>query len=316
MTDDKTLPVDESCARSYLTTAVHDLAAMDTVAFELARNKEAERLGITSDELKRAVVAARKTIQADSEPTTSESSPGISPTELEAEVRKLAELDPVKFELSRESEAQRLGVSGPELSRAVTAARRQIDKSSDTKQKPVLFEETVTWDGPIDAGSLFDEMLALVQRFAICEQPYAVTAVLWCAMTWFMQHLRVAPFAMITAPTLACGKSVMLEIMSLMSRRAFMASSTSEAVLFRLIDRDQISLFLDESDRAISPQRQELIGVLNASYTQRFAVTSRCVGDDHEPRTFSTWGPKAFAGIGGLEDTLRSRSVPLSCAGS
>ena len=41
MTDDKTLPVDESCARSYLTTAVHDLAAMDTVAFELARNKEA-----------------------------------------------------------------------------------------------------------------------------------------------------------------------------------------------------------------------------------------------------------------------------------
>ncbi len=227
-----------------------------------------------------------------------------------AEIERLAAFDPVEFELVADAVAQRLAVKVAVLKRAVVAARKRTAKAPPIAE-PQLFERTELWSEPVDSAALFDDMLRLVQRFTICDEPYAVVAVLWCAMSWCMSHLRVAPFAMITAPTMGAGKTVMLEVMSLMAYRSFIASSTTEAVLFRLLDKEQVTLFLDESDRALPPQKQELIGILNASYSRRSAVTSRCEGDDHVPRTFSTWGAKAFAGIGGLEDTLASRSVRI-----
>lgn len=38
----------------------------------------------------------------------------------------------------------------------------------------------------------------------------------------------------------------------------------------------------------------------------------RTVGDDHEPRVFSTWCPKAVAAIGRLPDTVEDRAVVIS----
>jgi len=35
----------------------------------------------------------------------------------------------------------------------------------------------------------------------------------------------------------------------------------------------------------------------------------RTVGDDHKPKTFNTWGAKAIALIGKLQDTLHDRSI-------
>ena len=39
------------------------------------------------------------------------------------------------------------------------------------------------------------------------------------------------------------------------------------------------------------------------------AYVMRCVGEDHEPRRFGTWCPKAISGIGGLPDTVIDRSL-------
>ena len=49
--------------------------------------------------------------------------------------------------------------------------------------------------------------------------------------------------------------------------------------------------------------------MLNAGHTRRMAFTVRCDGEDHEPRQFSTWAPKAIAMIGRLPDTLEDRAV-------
>lgn len=231
--------------------------------------------------------------------------------EMTIEIRRLAAMDPALFELARDTTAEQMGLKPAALARAVTAARKSIPKLGNAIAAPTLFEDTQPWDAPIDAPALFDEMLNMVTRFTVCDRPYAIAATLWCGMSWLMAHLRVAPFAMITAPALGCGKTVMLEVMSMMSFRSFLASSTTEAVLFRLLDRDKVSLFLDESDRSLSPERQTLIGVLNASYSRRSAITSRCEGDDHTPRTFATWGAKAFAGIGSLEETMLSRAIRI-----
>ena len=53
----------------------------------------------------------------------------------------------------------------------------------------------------------------------------------------------------------------------------------------------------------------ELRGILNSGHAWANAFVTRCVGDDHEPRVFSTWCAKAVALIGNLPETLEDRSI-------
>jgi hypothetical protein len=45
--------------------------------------------------------------------------------------------------------------------------------------------------------------------------------------------------------------------------------------------------------------------------TAKGSTVLRTVGDDHEPRAFSTYSAAAIALIGALPDTLHDRSVPV-----
>ena len=51
--------------------------------------------------------------------------------------------------------------------------------------------------------------------------------------------------------------------------------------------------------------------MINGSQRRTAAYVVRCVGDDHEPRAFETWCPKALAGIGDLPDTVRDRALVI-----
>jgi putative DNA primase/helicase len=68
---------------------------------------------------------------------------------------------------------------------------------------------------------------------------------------------------------------------------------------------------VDEADTFIRDS-DDLRGILNSGHTRELAFVIRTVGDDHEPRKFSTWGAKAIALIGGLKDTLADRSIEVA----
>jgi hypothetical protein len=69
-------------------------------------------------------------------------------------------------------------------------------------------------------------------------------------------------------------------------------------------------MLIDESDTFIS-DKSELRGVLNSGHNESQAFVVRTVGDNHEPKQFSTWAPKAFAGIGRIHPTLEDRSIKI-----
>ena len=50
---------------------------------------------------------------------------------------------------------------------------------------------------------------------------------------------------------------------------------------------------------------------MNSGQSKATAFVIRTVGDDHEPRRFSTWAPKVVALIGNLPDTLEDRSIVI-----
>ena len=67
---------------------------------------------------------------------------------------------------------------------------------------------------------------------------------------------------------------------------------------------------IDEADTFLK-DNNELRGVLNSGHTKKSAYVVRLIGDDHETKKFSTWGPKAISMIGTLMDTLQDRSIVI-----
>jgi putative DNA primase/helicase len=99
--------------------------------------------------------------------------------------------------------------------------------------------------------------------------------------------------------------------MKRMSARPATASSISPAILYRSIEPwHHPTLLIDEADSFLK-NNEELRGILNSGHTRDSAFVMRCVGDDHIPKRFDTWGAKAIAGIGSLADTLMDRAIVL-----
>ena len=88
------------------------------------------------------------------------------------------------------------------------------------------------------------------------------------------------------------------------------ASNISPSCVFRSIDSWQPTLLIDEADSFLK-DNEELRGIINSGHTRELAYVIRTVGDDHEPRKFSTWCPKAIALIGKLPPTLHDRAIEI-----
>jgi putative DNA primase/helicase len=93
--------------------------------------------------------------------------------------------------------------------------------------------------------------------------------------------------------------------------RALSCSHITPAAIFRTVERYGPTLILDEADTYLRPEYDEIRGILNSGHVRANAYVIRTVGDDHEPRRFSTWCPKAIALIGALPSTLADRSITL-----
>jgi putative DNA primase/helicase len=96
-----------------------------------------------------------------------------------------------------------------------------------------------------------------------------------------------------------CGKTLLLIVLGALTPRRVFASNITPAGLFRTIEKFQPTLFIDEADTFLR-DNDDLRGLLNCGTTRTTAVIIRPVGDDHEPRAFSTWCAKVVALIGKL----------------
>jgi putative DNA primase/helicase len=232
--------------------------------------------------------------------------PPFSDEVIEACIERLAKLPPEKYAEIREEAAQRLGLNISTLDSRVKNVR--IINSGEGSCS--LFPKIEPWPEPINPDELLSEIAATIRRFIVCEFETSLAATLWATMTWFMDEVKVAPLAVITAPEKRCGKTQLLSILSKISYRPLSSSNITPAVLFRAIDKWHPTLLIDEADSFLGAN-EELRGLLNAGHTRDSAYTLRCVGDDHEPTKFNLWGAKALAGIGKLPDTLMDRAIVL-----
>jgi Protein of unknown function (DUF3631) len=134
---------------------------------------------------------------------------------------------------------------------------------------------------------------------------------LWVVHTYALDETTVSPILALQSPQKRCGKTTNLQILSALAARALSCSNITPAAIFRTVERYSPTLILDEADTYLHPQHDDLRGILNSGHTKATAYVIRTVGDDHEPRRFSTWCAKAIALIGILPPTLADRAIRI-----
>lgn len=233
----------------------------------------------------------------------------------EALIQELAKLPILQYERRREGAAQALNIRPTVLDKVVSASRKELagESPSATGGGCILFEEITPWPSAVDGAALLSDTYALLSRYVIADRETLRAATLWAALTWFADYATVLPLAVITAPEKGCGKSTLLTALAKLACNPLYASNITPAALFRAVEAWKPTLMIDETD-SFMKDNEELRGIINSGHTRETAVIVRVVevGGELQPRAFSTWGPKALAGIGHLPETLMSRAVILT----
>jgi hypothetical protein len=203
-----------------------------------------------------------------------------------------------------------LGVAGP--SGLVDAAMKTVGNARDTLQgRSVILEAPDPWSDPVDGAELLDEMVAVFERYVVLPPGAAVAIAAWTLFTHALEAFTVAPMLALTSPEKRCGKTTTLDVVGALVPRKLPAANISPAALYRTVETVTPTLLVDEADAFLN-RNEDLRGILNAGHTRSTAVVIRTVGDDHEPRQFSTWCPKLIASIGKLAATIEDRSIVVA----
>jgi putative DNA primase/helicase len=227
---------------------------------------------------------------------------------LEAAVERLARLRPLDYERVRATEAKALGVRGAALDREVYAARKL---TGDDPTSTPLVEEVAPHPDPVDGAELLDEIREVLIRHMALPTGAAEALALWILGSYAYDAFRIWPKLTITSPEKRCGKSTLLTgLLAPLVHRGLVASNISPAAVFRVIEAWTPTLLIDEADTFLAAN-EELRGIINSGHTKTGAFVVRTVGDDHEPKKFSTWSPMAIAMIKRPPSTIVDRSVVI-----
>ncbi len=166
-----------------------------------------------------------------------------------------------------------------------------------------------------DLAAVLDDVSAFVRRYVVLDEAQLIATTLWTFHTHGFGAASATPYLSITSAEKESGKTRLLEVLELIVARPWFTGRVTAAVLPRKIEQETPTLLLDESDAAFKGEKEyaeALRGVLNSGH-RRSGVTTLCVGQGAaiSYKNFSTFCPKAIAGIGELPDTVASRSIPV-----
>jgi hypothetical protein len=182
------------------------------------------------------------------------------------------------------------------------------------EQLEKIIAETPEWK-PETGAEILDAVVRFVRRFVSLTELQARAVALWVAHTHAFAAADCTPYLDINSAEKQSGKTRLLEVLRLLVFCAWFTGRVTAAVLTRRIHAERPTLLLDESDAAFAGEidyAEALRGILNTGY-RCGGASSCCVckGADIGYKDFSTFCPKAIAGIGKLPDTVTDRSIPI-----
>jgi putative DNA primase/helicase len=225
----------------------------------------------------------------------------------EKEIQRLASLSTVQYERERTGAAAQLGMRASVLDAAVKAARPTETKGQG---RALTLPSVEPWSDPVDGAELLDAITDAIGSYVVMSEESKSALALWALHTHCYRCFSNSPRAAIVSPEKQCGKTTTLDVLHCLVSRPLSTANATAAVIFRIVEMSSPTLLIDEADTFLN-NNDDLRGILNSGH-RRGGTVLRTIGDDHEPRQFSTWAPAAIAKIGRLPDTLNDRSIAIN----
>jgi hypothetical protein len=231
----------------------------------------------------------------------------------EALFKELAALRPAEYCKRRRASAEELGISVSALDEEINLRRKPIRAETEEKPDLPLFPhwQVEPWPEPVDGPSLIFALVRRIRSHVVMRHDAALACALWTVMAWAHEEAAVySSILMITSAEANSGKSTLLGVLGFLTPCSLLSVNISSAALYRSIEKWHPTLITDEAD-SVFQNNEDLRAVYNSGWTRGQGVL-RCVGDDNEPRRFSTFCPKVL-GLKGrkLPDTTFSRAIVI-----
>jgi len=230
----------------------------------------------------------------------------------DSEIKRLAALGQMQYESERKAAAKKLGVRSSILDRLVQAERAKNGHDDDGKPgHAVEFPEPEPWDEPVQGAELLDEIANVIRSHIVMPDHSGDICALWAVHTYLLDQFLITPRLAIYSPMKGCGKTTLLDVLEHLVLKPLKTSSVTASVTFRVIEAKRPTMLIDEAKHI--GDKTDLLEVLNDGH-RRGGRTLRnvAVGDDYEPRAFSTHSALAIALIGTLPPELHDRSVVVN----
>ena len=166
------------------------------------------------------------------------------------------------------------------------------------------------WPHSVNGAELLDATSEAIGTYVVMPAESKDTLALWAFHTHCYRCFEHTPRAAAISPEKGCAKTLTLDLLSYLVSRPLSTANATAAVIFRIVEMSSPTILIDEADTFLN-ENMELRGILNSGH-RRGGTVMRTIGDDHEPRQFSTWAPAAIAMIGRLPDTLNDRSIVIN----
>lgn len=161
-----------------------------------------------------------------------------------------------------------------------------------------------------------DDVESFLRQFVAYPDEHCLVAhVLWIAHTHAMHAWESTPRLAFLSPEPGSGKSRALEVTELLVPNPVEAINVTPAYLFRKVGSEDgaPTMLYDEIDTVFGPkakENEEIRGLLNAGH-RKHSKAGRCVvrGKQVFTEEIPAYCAVALAGLGGLPDTILTRSV-------
>lgn len=162
-----------------------------------------------------------------------------------------------------------------------------------------------------------DEVEAFLRRFVAYPSEHArVAHTLWIAHTHQLDVFDSTPRIAFLSKEAGSGKSRALEATEPLVPNPVQAVNVTPSYLFRRVaaENGRPTILYDECDtlfgHRVSEKAEEVRGLINAGH-RRHGVAGRCVvrGSEVHTEELPAYAAVALAGLGGLPDTIISRSI-------
>jgi hypothetical protein len=162
---------------------------------------------------------------------------------------------------------------------------------------------------PESIDQTFDAIAKFIRKHLVCSDHQLTVLTLWVVHTYCFDLFAATPYLNIVSPENQSGKTICLQLLSLLSCKPWMPSGIPKSRIMSHIAKSQPTLLLDDWDTLFRPSgAQPIVGFLNAGSTGSHRKPDDPEHDD-SPLNFC---PKAFAGLGCLPASLADRCLPIT----